>query len=61
MNYPFPLAKEFMLKSIPARQERIDEEWVQWEEENWTCKVCGTRAFRGARRCVECKTDLSPP
>lgn len=57
-NYPFALAKQYMLKSIPARKERTDEEWVQWEETNWTCNACGARVFRGAKRCVKCKAEL---
>lgn len=57
-NFPFPLAKEFMLISIPARRERTDEEWVEWEENNWICKECGTLAFRGARRCGKCKNEI---
>jgi len=57
-KFPFELAKEFMMKSIPARKERNDEEWVTWEENNWTCKACGTLAFRGAKRCPNCKTEM---
>ena len=57
-NYPFPLANKFMKKSIPARKERSDEEWIEWEVNNWTCKSCGAMAFRGARRCPDCKVDL---
>lgn len=57
-NYPYPLAKEYMLHSIPARKDRTDEEWVKWEEHNWICPACGTEAFRGARRCPACKTEL---
>lgn len=57
-NFPFELAKKFMLKSIPARRERTDEEWVRWEENNWICKNCGALAFRGARRCRNCKNEI---
>ncbi len=57
-NYPYQLAKKFMLKSIPARKERTDAEWVAWEEQNWTCKACGAIAFRGAKRCPICKEPL---
>lgn len=60
-NYPFPVAKEFMLKSIPARQERTDEEWVEWEENNWTCSSCGAKMFRGAKRCPNCKNEIVFP
>ncbi|NVM30660.1 MAG: DUF3795 domain-containing protein [Candidatus Helarchaeota archaeon] len=57
-KFPFELAKKFMLISIPARKERTDEEWVAWEEKNWTCKECGTLAFRGAKRCPNCKIEM---
>ncbi len=58
MNYPFPVAKDFMCKSIPARKDRTDAEWVAWEVSNWTCKKCGVLAFRGAKRCPQCKTEI---
>ena len=57
-KFPFELAKQYMLKSIPARKERTDAEWVKWEENNWTCKNCGALALRGAKRCPECKTEM---
>jgi hypothetical protein len=57
-NFPFELAKRFMLKSVPARKEGSDSEWVAWEEHNWTCTECGTLVFRGAKRCPNCNTAL---
>jgi hypothetical protein len=60
-KFPFKIAKEFMLKSIPARKERTDEEWVKWEESNWTCKACNEIGFRGASRCPKCKDEIIPP
>ncbi len=57
-NFPFPLAGEYMLKSIPARRERTDKEWVEWEEHNWSCRECGTLAFRGARICGKCRKEI---
>ena len=57
-KFPFKLAKRFMKVSIPVWKEKSDAEWVKWEEANWTCKSCGTLAFRGAKRCPKCKTDI---
>ena len=59
-NFPYELAAKYMMKSTPARRERTDEEWVKWEENNWMCKNCGALAFRGARRCLECKSEIPP-
>ncbi|MFX1451204.1 MAG: DUF3795 domain-containing protein [Promethearchaeota archaeon] len=59
-KFPFKIAKEFMLKSIPARKKRTDEEWVKWEEANWTCSSCNEVGFRGANRCPKCKNEINP-
>ena len=59
-KFPFELAKKYMMKSIPARKERTDEEWVAWEENHWTCKNCNTLNFRGANKCHNCKEEIPP-
>jgi len=61
-QYPYNLAKEYMLISTQVRRNlRNDELWIRWEEENWKCKNCGEITFRGAKRCPKCKEEIKSP
>jgi hypothetical protein len=57
-EYPFKVAVQYMLKSTSERKGRTDAEWVKWNEEFFKCKACGAPAFRGARRCLKCKSEI---
>lgn len=54
-NFPVPVGKKVILRSIPARRELGTEKWVAEEENRYSCPHCGNQLFRGARRCGSCK------
>jgi hypothetical protein len=54
-NFPVPVGKKVILRSIPARRELGTEKWVQQEEMRYHCPQCGGELFRGAKRCRNCK------
>jgi len=44
-----------MLRSVPARKKLDTEKWVEEEENLYRCPHCGTKLFRGTKRCGSCK------
>lgn len=58
-NFPFPEARDFMLSGTKRRRELGTEKWAAWQMAHFTCKKCGEVAFRGAKRCPACKSELS--
>jgi hypothetical protein len=52
----FPVAegKAHILTAVPRWRELGTEEWVAGEERRYTCRSCGNRLFRGARKCRSC-------
>ena len=59
-NFPIPLGKKVILKSVPLRRELGTGAWVEHEEKRYSCPECGARVFRGAKRCNNCKRDVEP-
>ena len=57
-NFPVPVGKKVILRSIPARRELGTEKWVQQEEMRYHCPQCGSELFRGAKRCRNCKEPV---
>ena len=57
-NFPMPVGKAVILRSVPFRREHGDELWMADEEKRAHCPHCGAQTFRGARRCAQCKEPL---
>jgi Protein of unknown function (DUF3795) len=53
-NFPLPVGKKVIMRAIPAWKELGTEDWVEAEEQRYTCPECGYALFRGARRCRSC-------
>ena len=47
-----------MLSGTKKRREWGTEKWAARQMAHFTCKECNTVAFRGAKRCPECKAEL---
>jgi hypothetical protein len=54
-EFPVPVGKKVMLRSIPNRKKLGTEKWVKAEENRYRCPHCSAQLFRGARRCGSCK------
>jgi len=54
-DFPVPVGKKVILRSIPSRKKLGTEKWVENEENRYTCPHCSHLLFRGARRCGSCK------
>ena len=52
--YPIPQSREHMLRAVPRWRELGTDAWVKEEEDRFSCKQCGARLFRGARKCRQC-------
>jgi hypothetical protein len=57
-EFPVPVGKAVILRSIPDWRELGTEKWVAEEEKRHSCPHCGVLNFRGARRCGSCKEVL---
>ncbi|MBI4831072.1 MAG: DUF3795 domain-containing protein [Candidatus Lindowbacteria bacterium] len=57
-NYPFDVAKKYIMSGTKRRREFGTEKWIAWETAHYTCKECGAVAFREAKRCPECRVEL---
>lgn len=58
-NFPIAVGKQVILRATPTRRALGDEKWVEEEEKRYDCPQCGSRAFRGAKRCRSCKEPLN--
>ena len=54
-DFPVPVGKKVILRSVPARKKLGTEKWVKEEEIRYRCPHCSGPLFRGARRCGSCK------
>jgi len=57
-NFPMPVGKKVILRSVPYRRKHGTEKWVRDEEARYHCTECGNKVFRGVVRCNQCKADL---
>lgn len=57
-NFPIPVGKKVVLRSIPYRKKWGTQKWVRDEEARYICPDCGNKVFRGVKRCNKCKVEL---
>jgi len=57
-DFPMPVGKKVILRSIPAWRELGTEKWMEEEEKRYHCPNCGYPLFRGAKRCRNCKEGV---
>ncbi len=55
-NFPVPEGKKNILRAIPIWRELGTEAFIKGEEKLFSCDNCGTKLFRGARKCRQCGT-----
>ena len=53
-DFPFPVGKKVILRSVPDRKRLGSEKWAEAEENRYKCPHCGNQLFRGAKRCGSC-------
>ena len=57
-EFPMPVGKKVIMRTIPYWREHGTEKWVRDEESRYLCPECGHQLFRGAKRCNKCKTPI---
>ena len=57
-NFPVPVGRKVILRSVPQRREMGTEKWAAAEEKRYKCPHCGESLFRGANRCRHCKETV---
>ena len=57
-NFPMPVGKKVILRTIPYWRQEGTEKFVADEEARYVCPDCGNKIFRGAKRCNKCKIPL---
>ncbi len=57
-NFPVPVGKKVILRTIPQWREMGTEKWVEAEQKRYLCPECGYSLFRGAKQCRNCKTPV---
>lgn len=57
-EFPMPVGKKVILRTIPYWREHGTEAWIQGEDERYRCTKCGSRLFRGARQCEYCQLSV---
>jgi hypothetical protein len=57
-DFPMPVGKKVILRSIPYWREWGTEKYVRDEEARYVCPECDHQLFRGAKRCNQCKTPV---
>jgi predicted RNA-binding Zn-ribbon protein involved in translation (DUF1610 family) len=58
-DFPVPVGKKVILRSVPHRKKCGTERWVKDEEARYLCPDCGQNVFRGAKRCNKCKVEVN--
>ena len=57
-DFPIPVGKEVIFRSIPAWRELGTEKWMEEEEKRYHCPHCDHKLFRGAKRCRNCQQPV---
>lgn len=57
-DFPLPVGKKVILRSIPAWRELGTRRWMEEEEKRYHCPNCGYLLFRGVKRCRNCKESV---
>ncbi|MGD9031986.1 MAG: hypothetical protein PVJ69_05795 [Desulfobacteraceae bacterium] len=52
------VGRKVILRAIPYWREVGTEKWIQDEEARYICPECGSKVFRGAAKCNQCKVIL---
>lgn len=58
-DFPIPVGKKVILRSIPFRKKYGTAKWVADEEARYICPDCDNTVFRGVKRCRNCKVELN--
>ena len=53
-DFPLPVGKKVILRSVPAWKALGTERWMEEEEKRYHCPSCGYTLFRGVQRCRNC-------
>ena len=57
-NFPIPVGKKVILRSIPRWREVNTAQWMAEEEQRYICPHCGYPQFRGVKKCRQCKEAI---
>lgn len=57
-NFPIPVGKKVIHRTIPYWGEWGTEKFIEDEEKRYQCPECGNSLFRGAKRCNKCKIPV---
>jgi len=57
-EFPMPVGKKVILRTIPFWRTYGTEQWVATEEKRYRCPECGQRLFRGAKQCEHCHSTV---
>ena len=58
-NFPIPVGKKVILRSVPFWRQHGTEKYVEAEMERYHCPECGNQLFRGTKRCNKCKVPVN--
>ena len=53
-DFPVPVGKKVILRSVPDRKKLGTKKWVEEEEKRYRCPECDNPLFRGTTRCNKC-------
>lgn len=57
-NFPIPVGKKVILRSIPRWREVSTGQWMAEEDKRYICPHCGYPQFRGVKKCRQCKEAI---
>ena len=57
-DFPIPVGKKVILRSIPQWRAVSTEQWMAEEEKRYICPHCGYPQFRGVKKCRQCKEAI---
>jgi hypothetical protein len=54
-DFPIPVGKKVIFRSIPAWRDLGTERWMEEEEKRYHCPDCDYKLFRGVKKCRSCQ------